>query len=180
VLTRLFNDRAGAGPAPTSVSKRTDAEAALTNKLLVGGTAALPGTAGLFVDASGNARLGTLTPSAKLEVRSSGVGVLSISAGNHGVRGVTQTTSGADILGNSATGEAVVGRSQGGLGVGAVVGRNDAAGYGVWGFSTSNGIGVFGQAGISSSTGVAGRFENTNSQQCHRRGAGEQRRQWKR
>jgi hypothetical protein len=33
VLTRLFNDRAGAGPAPTAVSKYTDAETALVSAL---------------------------------------------------------------------------------------------------------------------------------------------------
>lgn len=92
-----------------------------------------------------------------------GPGIQSTSAGDHGVWGITQTISGAGILGDNATGEAVVGRSQGGAGIGAVVGRNDAAGYGVRGFNTSNGIGVLGQGGISGGTGVAGRFENTSA-----------------
>jgi hypothetical protein len=56
----------------------------------------------------------------------------------------------------------VVGKSHGGDGIGAVVGRNDSSGYGVRGFSTRTGIGVLGQAGVSGSTGIAGRFENRN------------------
>jgi hypothetical protein len=80
-----------------------------------------------------------------------------------GVWGITASVSGAGILGdNSGGGEAVVGRTSGGTGVGAVVGRSDGAGYGVRGFNTSTGIGVFGQAGVSGGTGVAGRFVNVN------------------
>ncbi len=92
-----------------------------------------------------------------------GTGVFSTSTGGTGVWGITSSISAAGILGDNATGEAVVGRSQGGNGVGAVVGRNDNAGYGVRGFNTANGIGVFGQAGISGGTGRAARFENVNA-----------------
>uniref|UniRef100_UPI000684FB1E beta strand repeat-containing protein n=1 Tax=Terrimonas ferruginea TaxID=249 RepID=UPI000684FB1E len=99
-----------------------------------------------------------------IEVSNSGVGpgVFASGAGN-AIWGVTTSISSAGVIGDNATGEAVVGRSQGGNGVGAVVGRNDNAGYGVRGFNTSSGIGVLGQAGISGGTGVGGRFENVNA-----------------
>lgn len=85
-------------------------------------------------------------------------------AGFAGVEGRTNTISGAGIIGrNMALGEAIVGFTSGGVGVGAVVGRNDGAGYGVRGFITNTGIGVLGQAGISGSTGAAGRFENVSA-----------------
>lgn len=92
-----------------------------------------------------------------------GAGVFATSAGGMGVWGITAAISGAGILGDNTNGEAVVGRNQGGVGVGAVVGRNDGAGYGVRGFNTENGIGVLGQAGISGGTGTAGRFEQVNA-----------------
>jgi hypothetical protein len=67
------------------------------------------------------------------------------------------------VIGDNTNGEAVVGRSSGDAGVGAVVGRSDGGGYGVRGFNTENGIGVLGQAGINGGTGSAGRFENVNA-----------------
>jgi hypothetical protein len=99
-----------------------------------------------------------------LEVRNAGTGpgMLSTSNGN-GVWGITSSISAAGVVGdNTGGGEAVVGKSRGGDGIGAVVGRNDSSGYGVRGFSTRTGIGVLGQAGVSGSTGIAGRFENRN------------------
>lgn len=96
-------------------------------------------------------------------IAGSGRGVRATSAGGTALEGISQTISGAGVIGRNATGEAVVGISSGGSGVGAVVGRSDGAGYGVRGFNTQGGIGVFGQAGISGGTGVAGRFDNTNS-----------------
>jgi hypothetical protein len=80
-----------------------------------------------------------------------------------GVWGISQTISGAGVIGDNTFGEAVVGRNRGGNGVGAVVGRNDSAGYGVRGFNTKGGIGVLGQAGVAGGTGVGGRFENVNA-----------------
>jgi hypothetical protein len=91
-----------------------------------------------------------------------GPGVFATSNGN-AVWGITPSISSAGVIGDNTPGEAVVGRNRGGLGVGAVVGRNDDAGYGVRGFNTQNGIGVLGQAGISGGTGVGGRFENVNA-----------------
>lgn len=92
-----------------------------------------------------------------------GPGVFSTSAGGIAVWGITSSISAAGVIGDNTFGEAVVGRSRGGNGVGAVVGRNDSAGYGVRGFSTKTGIGVLGQGGISGGTGVGGRFENVNA-----------------
>ncbi|MCD6063728.1 MAG: hypothetical protein K0R82_1639 [Flavipsychrobacter sp.] len=92
----------------------------------------------------------------------SGAGVFSNSSGANAVWGITGSMSSAGIIGDNFTGEAVVGRSSGALGVGAVVGRSDGAGYGVRGFNTSTGIGVLGQV-ISAGTGMAGKFENTNA-----------------
>ncbi|GAB3513024.1 tail fiber domain-containing protein [Emticicia fontis] len=93
----------------------------------------------------------------------SGTGVFSNSNGGNGVWGITSSLGAAGVIGDNMYGEAVVGRSKGGLGVGAVVGRSDSTGYGVRGFNTKNGIGVLGQCGINSGTGVGGRFENVNS-----------------
>lgn len=92
-----------------------------------------------------------------------GPGVFATSAGGNAVWGITSSISAAGVIGDNTFGEAVVGRNRGGNGVGAVVGRNDDAGYGVRGFNTKNGIGVLGQAGISGGTGVGGRFENVNA-----------------
>ncbi|WP_435353216.1 beta strand repeat-containing protein [Emticicia sp. SJ17W-69] len=100
-----------------------------------------------------------------VDVTQSGVGpgVFATSTGGNGVWGITSSISAAGVIGDNTFGEAVVGRNQGGVGVGAVVGRNDGAGYGVRGFNTKTGIGVLGQAGISGGTGVGGRFENVNA-----------------
>jgi len=92
-----------------------------------------------------------------------GPGVFAQSTGGTALWGITSSISAAGVIGDNTKGEAVVGRSRGGNGVGAVVGRNDSSGYGVRGFNTDNGIGVLGQAGISGGTGTAGRFENVNS-----------------
>ncbi|MCB9216673.1 MAG: hypothetical protein H6616_12420 [Ignavibacteria bacterium] len=100
-----------------------------------------------------------------IDVNQAGVGpgVFSTSIGGNAVWGITSSISAAGVIGDNTFGEAVVGRNRGGLGVGAVVGRNDSSGYGVRGFNTKNGYGVIGQAGISGGTGTAGRFENVNA-----------------
>ncbi|MET0466803.1 MAG: hypothetical protein ABW007_26825 [Chitinophagaceae bacterium] len=95
-----------------------------------------------------------------------GVGIFSATGAGFSVQGVTSEQTSAGIVGdNTGAGEAVVGRTTSDI-AGAVVGRNDGGGYGVRGFiSTStagSGIGVFGQVGANSSTGSAGRFENSN------------------
>lgn len=92
----------------------------------------------------------------------SGGGILA-SSGGSAVWGITSSSSGAGVIGDNTDGEAVVGRSRGGVGVGAVVGRSDGAGAGVRGFNASTGTGVLGQAGIGGGTGQAARFENVNA-----------------
>jgi hypothetical protein len=92
-----------------------------------------------------------------------GPGIVATSEGGTGLWGIASSISAAGVIGDNTTGEAIVGRSSGGNGVGAVVGRNDNAGYGVRGFNTKDGIGVFGQAGLSGGTGKAARFENVNA-----------------
>jgi hypothetical protein len=96
-----------------------------------------------------------------------GDGVLSSTTGGIAIHGITNQQTSAGVLGNNTGGgEAVVGLTTSDI-AGSVVGRNDGGGYGVRGFiatSTSNtGIGVYGQVGINSSTGRAGRFENFNA-----------------
>ena len=100
-----------------------------------------------------------------------GPGVFAISRGI-ALWGNTQTISAAAVLGDSDTGEVIVGRHTGtgcGVscnGIGAVVGRHDGnGGYGVRGFQTdpAGGIGVIGQAGISGGQGVGVRGENVNA-----------------
>lgn len=95
-----------------------------------------------------------------------GAGVRSSTGSGFAVQGITSSQSSAGIIGdNTAAGEAVVGRTTSDI-AGAVVGRNDGGGYGVRGFvatnTTGTGIGVYGQVGINSSKGRAGRFENFN------------------
>jgi hypothetical protein len=92
-----------------------------------------------------------------------GRGVFANTAGGTAVEGDTGSISAAGVIGRNLTGEAIVGFSSGGGGVGAVVGRSDGSGYGVRGFNTQNGIGVYGQAGISGGTGIAGQFQNSNA-----------------
>ncbi|SEJ36957.1 hypothetical protein SAMN05216327_10980 [Dyadobacter sp. SG02] len=96
-----------------------------------------------------------------------GTGVRSVTNAGLAVNGITSSQSSAGILGNNTGGgEAVVGLTTSDI-AGAVVGRNDGAGYGVRGFVSTNtsgkGIGVFGQVGLGSSTGRAGRFQNYNA-----------------
>jgi hypothetical protein len=92
-----------------------------------------------------------------------GPGVFVTSASGNAVWGIAGSISAAGVIGDNTLGEAVVGRSRGGSGVGAVVGRCDSSGYGVRGFNTKTGIGVLGQAGMNGGTGVGGRFENVNA-----------------
>ncbi|MBN9379266.1 MAG: hypothetical protein J0H74_00790 [Chitinophagaceae bacterium] len=99
----------------------------------------------------------------------SGMAISGSSTGTTGMYGATGTISGAGLLGDNLNGgEAVTGRtSSSGTPTGAVVGRNDGPGYGVYGFIATNtsgtGIGVLGRVGISGSTGIAGHFENLNA-----------------
>jgi len=136
--------------------------------LVVNTTAALP-SATIMNSGTGSGLLIQLPNSSNggrgLDVVQSGVGpgVFATSTGGNAVWGITSSISAAGVIGDNTYGEAVVGRNRGGNGVGAVVGRNDDAGYGVRGFNTKNGFGVLGQAGISGGTGVAGRFENVNA-----------------
>lgn len=114
--------------------------------------------------AASNGQLFTLTNT------STGGAILArASTGGSGVWGTTGYIGGAGILGdNNAGGEAVTGRttSVSPTATGAVVGRNDGPGYGVYGFVATDasgaGIGVLGRVGINSGKGVAGHFENLN------------------
>jgi hypothetical protein len=87
--------------------------------------------------------------------------------------GISALVSAAAMVGDSSTGEVIVGRQSGAEcpnnncnGIGAVVGRHDGpSGYGVRGFVTDpdGGIGVLGQTGISGGTGRGVRGENVNA-----------------
>jgi hypothetical protein len=97
----------------------------------------------------------------------SGAGVVSSTGAGFAVQGTTNQQTSTGIYGeNTGSGEAVVGIANSGI-AGAVVGRNNGAGYGVRGFvsgnTTGTSIGVFGQVGLNSGKGRAGRFENTNT-----------------
>ena len=96
-----------------------------------------------------------------------GAGVQSSTGAGFGLHGITSAQTSAGIVGdNNGNGEAVVGRTTSDI-AGAVVGRNDGGGYGVRGFvatnTTGTSIGVFGQVGLNSGKGRAGRFENVNA-----------------
>jgi hypothetical protein len=111
------------------------------------------------------------SPSILLSLANPGTGgaISGSSTGGTALYGATSAVSQAGLLSdNLAGGEAVVGRTlTTSSATAAVVGRNDGPGYGVQGFisadASGNGIGVLGQVGLSSSTGVAGHFENTNT-----------------
>lgn len=104
-----------------------------------------------------------------------GPGVFANTRYGNALWGVTGSMSAAAVIGDSSSGEVVVGRANGAIceqnvgkcnGIGAVVGRHDGqGGFGVRGFVTDpNGaIGVIGQAGISGGRGNGGRFENVNA-----------------
>ena len=98
-----------------------------------------------------------------VETLGTGTGMFASSLGGHGVWGITSSISSAGVIGDNTYGEAVVGRNRGGVGAGAVVGRNDSTGPGVRGFGSGNGIGVLGQAGFAGGNGNAGMFENLNT-----------------
>jgi hypothetical protein len=99
-----------------------------------------------------------------------GPGVFATTHGNS-LWGITDDISSAAVIGDTSTGEAVVGRADcsspsGCNGIGAVVGRHDGPnGYGVRGFTTDagGGTGVLGQTGISGGTGRGVRGENVNA-----------------
>lgn len=87
-----------------------------------------------------------------------GAGILSFSPMGYGVWGQANFVSTAAVIGDNTPGEAVIGRSISGPGIGAVVGRNDGdGGYGVRGFGVKdNSIGVLGQHGIQPTSGMNG------------------------
>ncbi len=91
-----------------------------------------------------------------------GNGIVANTNQGNAVWGTVNSMNHASIVGDNAYGEAVVGRSDGDAGIAAVVGRINGDGYGVRGFSTQNGIGVFGQSGMFGGYGIAGKFENKN------------------
>jgi len=96
-----------------------------------------------------------------------GAGLVSSTGAGFAVQGTTNQQSSTGLYGeNTGNGEAVVGITNSGI-AGAVVGRNNGAGYGVRGFvsgnTTGTSIGVYGQVGLNSGKGRAGRFENTNT-----------------
>lgn len=97
----------------------------------------------------------------------SGAGVVSNTGTGFAIHGITTAQSSAGVIAdNNGAGEAVVGRNTSDI-AGAVVGRNDGGGYGVRGFvsgnTTGTSVGVFGQVGLNSGKGRAGRFVNTNT-----------------
>ncbi|MBD8082890.1 beta strand repeat-containing protein [Chryseobacterium caseinilyticum] len=97
----------------------------------------------------------------------SGSGVVSNTGAGFAVHGITSAQSSAGVIAdNNGAGEAVVGRNTSDI-AGAVVGRNDGGGYGVRGFVSGNtsgtSVGVFGQVGLNSGKGRAGRFVNSNT-----------------
>jgi hypothetical protein len=111
-----------------------------------------------------------------IDVSNAGVGPgVFAQTGGNAIWGITSNVSSAAVIGDSSTGEAIVGRQTGAgcqsnpgqcNGIGSVVGRHDGpGGYGVRGFVTdpAGAIGVLGQAGISGGTGTAVRGENVNA-----------------
>lgn len=131
----------------------------------------IPATISIFNNANNNNAMnvnsvgnGTVI---NVSTTGNGAGVLSSTGAGFGIHGITSQQTSAGIVGdNNGAGEAVVGRTTSDI-AGAVVGRNDGGGYGVRGFvatsTAGTGIGVYGQVGLNTSTGRAGRFENFNT-----------------
>jgi hypothetical protein len=101
-----------------------------------------------------------------------GPGVFASTARGSAIWGTASKISSAAVLGDSPSGDVIVGRQSGTAcgtscsGIGAVVGRHDGVGgYGVRGFvaNAGGGFGVIGQAGISGGTGTGVRGENVNA-----------------
>ncbi len=122
------------------------------------------GMAGKFENLNSSNNLSTVV----VTTAGGGNGVDATANNGFAIHGTATTISGGGIVGdNSAGGEAVTGRGNSASGIGSVVGRNDGAGYGVYGFIATNTSGtsaaVAGRVGISGSTGRAGFFENANN-----------------
>jgi len=131
----------------------------------------IPASISIFNNANNNNVLNASTVGngdvINISTTGNGNGVKASSTGGTGVDTSTSAQTAAGVIGrNSGAGEAVVGLANSDI-AGAVVGRNDGGGYGVRGFVATNtsgtGIGVYGQVGINSSEGRAGRFENLNT-----------------
>jgi hypothetical protein len=147
-------------------------------RLAQGNTGASSEVATLTQAGSGNALNINMTNAASgsrgINVNHAGVGqgVFASSAGGVAFQGQATSISAAAFLGDSPSGEVIVGRQSGTAcgqscsGIGAVVGRHDGpGGYGVRGFVTDpvGGFGVIGQAGISGGIGTGVRGENVNA-----------------
>ena len=123
------------------------------------------GSGGLTLPYTGT--LNSASPLFTIINTGTGLAIQGNSTGGSGVYGSSNTSSGAGLLADNLNGgEAVVGRAASTtMRTGAVVGRNDGAGYGVQGLiatdNSGNAIAVLGQIGTNNSTGVAGHFENT-------------------
>jgi hypothetical protein len=131
----------------------------------------IPATISIFNNANTNNVLNANTVGngtvVNVTTTGTGAGVRSSTGSGFAIHGITTAQSSAGVIGdNNGAGEAVVGRTTSDI-AGAVVGRNDGGGYGVRGFISTNttgtAIGVYGQVGLNSSTGRAGRFENSNA-----------------
>lgn len=134
-------------------------------------TSGIPASISIFNNSNNNNVLNANTTGngtvVNVSTTGNGHGIVSSTGSGFAVHGTTSAQTSAGIIGdNSSAGEAVVGRTTSDI-AGAVVGRNDGGGYGVRGFlatnTTGTGVGVFGQVGINSSKGRAGRFENLNA-----------------
>lgn len=148
-----------------------------TNYTITGTSQLLSVPYALYAKSSGGGGGGSLTlpysaiansssPLFSLTNSGTGAGVMSSTGAGFAIHGITNSQASAGVIAdNNGAGEAVVGRNTSDI-AGAVVGRNDGGGYGVRGFVSGNtagtSIGVFGQAGLNSGKGRAGRFVNSN------------------
>jgi hypothetical protein len=98
-------------------------------------------------------------PGIAVSTSGDGSGVVSSTPGGTAVRGSTRSIATAAVRGDNTAGEAIVGVTAGGAGVGAVVGRNDGSGPGVRGFTMGTGAGVLGQGGVAGGSGPGVRGE---------------------
>ncbi|MBO9727928.1 MAG: hypothetical protein J7623_04755 [Chitinophaga sp.] len=152
----LYATSTNGGAAVVSISNNTNNSIALQVNTAGGGNVIDASTAGSGV-------------AVKAITTGTNEAISASSSSNTAVHGTTAVITGAGVLGdNTGGGEAVTGRTKSsGAATGAVVGRNDGAGYGVYGFVNTdvsgNGIGVYGRIGGGSSTGRAGFFENINN-----------------
>jgi hypothetical protein len=90
----------------------------------------------------------------------SGIALVAAAVSGYGLYAISNGVGSTAVYGGHPNGMAILGESSSNS-AGAVVGRNDTGGYGIYGVNTGSGDGVYGEVS-GSGLGVAGAFRNAN------------------